>query len=382
MWKGRYRCRGMRHHRRVTALLLLVSFVLIVVGALLFTNAVEWLGERLNLGESAVGSLLAAVGTALPESLIPAVAVLGGQPGSEEVAIGAIIGAPFLLGTVAMIVIGVSALAFRKRREKGREISADPRGMQRDLIFFLIFFAAGVALGGFGLSHGVRIAAAVVLVLAYIAYAIRTVRKGGDSGGEELQALIFHRSAGQNPANWRMVVQLLVGLGGIVGGAELFVEEVIKISESLGIGALVLSLVLAPLATELPEKANSILWVRDDKDSLAVGNVSGAMAFQATMPVAFGLAFTEWSLDPVALAAGGVGVLGGAVALVALRRRSFGPVPILAWTGLFGAFLVFAAVAPSPEEAPPPGPPPGAPLVPGVPPPPGGAPVPAPAPAP
>jgi cation:H+ antiporter len=373
----------MRHDRAVTALLLLVSFVLIVAGALLFTNAVEWLGERLNLGQSAVGSLLAAVGTALPESLIPAVAVLSGQPGSTDVAIGAIIGAPFLLGTVAMIVIGVSALVFRKRREKGREISADPRGMQRDLVFFLIFFAAGVALGGFGLSRGIRIAAAVVLVLAYIAYAIRTVRKGGDSGGDELQPLIFHRSAGQHPANWRMALQLLVGLGGIVGGAELFVEEVIKVSESLGIGALVLSLVLAPLATELPEKANSILWVRDDKDSLAVGNVSGAMAFQATLPVAFGLAFTEWSLEAAALVAGGIAVLGGAVALIALRRRSFGPVPIIAWTALFAAFVVFAVVGPSSEGAPPPGAPPqGGPPVPGAPPPPGGAPAPAPAPAP
>ena len=344
----------------MTVLLLLVSFVLIVVGALLFTNAVEWAGERLNLGESAVGSLLAAVGTALPESLIPAVAVLSGQPGSEEVAIGAIIGAPFLLGTLAMVLIGVSALAFRKRRERGREISADRRGMQRDLIFFVVFFAAGVALGGFELSYGVKVAAAVVLVIAYIAYAVRTVRKGGDSGGEELQALIFHRSAGQQPASWRIVVQLLIGLALIVGGAELFVEEVIKISESLGIGALVLSLVLAPLATELPEKANSILWVRDDKDALAVGNVSGAMAFQATLPVAFGLAFTQWSLDPTALVAGAVGVLGGAVALIALRRGSFGPIPVIAWTVLFAGFLVFAAVAPSPEQAPPPAPAPGA----------------------
>lgn len=365
----------------MTVVLLLVSFVLIVAGALLFTNAVEWAGQRLNLGESAVGSLLAAVGTALPESLIPIVALVGGQEGSVDVAIGSIIGAPFLLGTLAMLVIGASALIYRGRREHGRGIRADQRSMQRDIGFFLVFFSAGIGVGAIGPSTTVRIVAAVVLVLAYFGYGIRTVRKGGGSeGGDELRALIFDRKAESGPQGWRIILQLIVGLGGIVGGAELFVEEVVGIAESLGVGPLVLSLILAPLATELPEKANSILWVRDDKDSLALGNVTGAMAFQASVPVAFGLAFTEWSLDPAAIAAGVAGILGGILAIVALRRRSFGVLPVLGWSALFVGFLVFVALMPSAQgQAPPPGPPPAS-----LPPPPGGAPAPpvAPAPAP
>ncbi|HNC05350.1 MAG TPA: hypothetical protein PLS38_03490, partial [Solirubrobacterales bacterium] len=59
-------------------LLLLFSFAIILTGALLFTNAIEWLGHKLNLGEGAVGSILAAVGTAMPETLIPIVAIIGG----------------------------------------------------------------------------------------------------------------------------------------------------------------------------------------------------------------------------------------------------------------------------------------------------------------
>ena len=101
----------------MTVLLLLASFVLIIGGAILFTNAVEWAGRKLNLGEGPVGSLLAAVGTALPESLIPIVAVLAGAEG-EEVAIGAIIGAPFMLGTVAMMLIAGAALFYSKSREQ------------------------------------------------------------------------------------------------------------------------------------------------------------------------------------------------------------------------------------------------------------------------
>jgi len=71
-------------------LLLLVSFAIVLAGALLFTGAVEWIGHELKVGEGAVGSILAAVGTATPETLIAIVALIQAEEGSEDVAIGAI----------------------------------------------------------------------------------------------------------------------------------------------------------------------------------------------------------------------------------------------------------------------------------------------------
>ena len=97
------------------------------------------------------------------------------------------------------------------------------------------------------------------------------------------------RNGGEPPT--RLIgLQLAVGLAAIVGGAHLFVEEMIHVAKSIGVEPLVLSLILAPLATELPEKANSFFWVREGKDSLALGNITGAMVFQSTIPIAFGLA--------------------------------------------------------------------------------------------
>lgn len=362
----------------MTYVLLAISFALILAGAFLFTNAVEWLGQKLNLGQSAVGSLLAAVGTALPESLIPIVALVGGSGGAESVAIGSIIGAPFLLATLAMILIGGSALVYQRRREHGKEVYPDRRATRRDLLFFVVLFAVGIGVG-LGVPSVVRYVLAGVLVVAYIIYTLRTIQKGGGAGGEELAPLYFQRSA-EDPATWRVVAQNLVGLGLIVAGAELFVGEVTVIAESLGVSPLILSLLLAPLATELPEKANSILWMRDNKDSLALGNVTGAMVFQSAIPVAVGLVFTEWALDPPALVAGFAGVAGGLVAIVALWRSRFGLPYILAWSALLAGFLAFIVFQPS-GQAPPPGavPPPG---VPAPPPPPGGGPVPAPVPPP
>ena len=113
-------------------LLLLASFAVILAGALLFTNAVEWAGHRLELGEGATGSVLAAVGTAMPETLLPIVAILEGSEGSEDVAVGAIIGAPFLLATIAMALVGISALDLQRparagHRARRRYRDAGPR---------------------------------------------------------------------------------------------------------------------------------------------------------------------------------------------------------------------------------------------------------------
>src|SRR5919107_4004271 len=104
------------------ALLLLFSFAVVLAGALLFTNAVEWIGHKLNIGEGAVGSVLAAVGTAMPETLIAIVALLSVNEGSEDVAIGAIVGAPFLLSTLAMGLVGLFAFLYRDKREQGVEL--------------------------------------------------------------------------------------------------------------------------------------------------------------------------------------------------------------------------------------------------------------------
>ena len=324
------------------AAFLVFSFAVILAGALIFTNAVEWAGHRLGLGEGATGSVLAAVGTAMPETLIPIVAIIGGAEGSEDVAVGAIIGAPFLLATIAMALVGVSAHLFRSRRAQGMRLTADVETLDRDLLFFLVFFAAGLLVGTV-VPDALHIPLAVVFAVAYVVYVRATLRGGGEvQEAESIRPLYMDRSAGDEPQTITIWLQFLVGLGAIVGGAHLFVEELISVADSLGVEPLVLSLVLAPLATELPEKANSFFWVRDGKDSLALGNITGAMVFQSTIPIAFGLALTDWDLDRFAVVSGVLGVIGGLIAYWALRLRGrFEWPPVIAWSGLFGAFLAY-----------------------------------------
>jgi cation:H+ antiporter len=329
------------------AFLLAVSFAVILAGALLFTNAVEWIGHRLELGEGAVGSLLAAVGTAMPETLIAIVALIGAAEGADQVAIGAIVGAPFLLGTLAMGLVGLFAYLYRERRAQGLELKAHRPTLERDLLFFLFFFAISLALA-WGAPDALRIPVGILVILAYPLYIARTLRGAGEVQDEEtLNPLIFERrpERREDPGLVLCVIQLLVGLGAMVGGAHLFVEELLHIAESLGVEAVVLALILAPLATELPEKVNSFFWVRDGKDSLALGNITGAMVFQSTIPVGIGLVFTKWELGTNAAISVVLGLAGGFLAYEVLHRRGrFGLPAVITWFALYAAFIVVVAV--------------------------------------
>ncbi|MEO7198559.1 MAG: sodium:calcium antiporter [Solirubrobacterales bacterium] len=327
-------------------LLLLVAFAVILGGALAFTNAVEWLGNKLSIGEGAVGSLLAAVGTAMPETLIPIVAVIGGSAGAEDVAIGAIVGAPFLLATLAMLLVGVASHTYQGRRDQGKELEPHDETVSRDIVLFLAFGTVGLLLG-LGAPRWLHYAFVPVMLIAYGLYVRATLKSGGDTQEQEtINPLYLHRSAGDDPSMIRVLIQFIAALAAIFVGAQLFVTELEEVAKSLGLEVIVLSLILAPLATELPEKINSFIWTREGKDSLAMGNITGAMVFQTMIPVAFGLAATDWDLDRYAILSIILGLGGGAVALYALRRRGrFTRGAMLAWISLYGVFVAYVLLA-------------------------------------
>jgi len=315
--------------------LLIGSFLLLLAGAEIFTNGIEWLGHRLGVSESATGSILAAVGTALPETMIPVIAIFqqqaGGGTAADEVGVGAILGAPFMLATIAMFLVGSSVLYFRNRRVFGPEMHFNSKSTRRDLGFFLVGYSLAF-LAALVPWRSVSIGIGVLLVLLYVGYLVLSLRSGElieVEGLDELHLglMIYNvltripgpfpkRKHGKDPNRLLVLLQTMIALGIIIGGAHLFVSEVQWASrEVLGIPAAVVALLLAPLATELPEKFNSVLWISRDKDTLALGNITGAMAFQGTLPVTLGILFTSWNLS---LDWGTTGFLNGFSAILAI----------------------------------------------------------------
>jgi cation:H+ antiporter len=336
-----------------SALLTVIGFVValgvILLGAAFFTNAVEMLGSRLGMRQGAVGSLLAAVGTALPESMIAVVAIMepvvmgGAREEGAMIGVGAILGAPFMLATLALFVVGASALAFRRRREQGSVLRIDEATIGRDMGYFLVFFALAAGVGLLDLPIYLKALAALVLVIGYAQYVRQTLVSGDHL--EEVPEKLLLLPGRPNPPLVAVVFQTLASLGLIVVGAHFFVDAVKHAAEGLGLPAGLIALVLAPLATELPEKFNSIFWMRDGKDTLAVGNMTGAMMFQSTIPVTFGILFTPWNLAPLDLFAVALALAsGGFVYLMLGRTKKLRAGHLMVGGAFYAAFVVGAVL--------------------------------------
>lgn len=285
------------------ALLFLVSVAVTLGGCALFTNAIEWLGKRLGIAEGAVGSILAAIGTTLPETSIPIIAIFFGEgPEEVEVGLGAILGAPFMLSTLVLPILALLLVLYARAGKRTARFHLNYREVITDLTFFMIGY--GVALGcAFVPSRLVHILVAIGLIGLYIYYMRLKFSATDEEEGEgsKLEPLLFAKSAG-TPSHLMIGLQALIGLAGLILGAHLFVTAAETMAGALSMSPLILALLLAPLATELPEMSNSFLWLYRKKDRLAVANVTGAMVFQGTFPVSLGLLGTEWAIAPSALA--------------------------------------------------------------------------------
>jgi cation:H+ antiporter len=333
-------------------LILVLAFVVILAGAELFTNGIEWFGHKLGLAEGAVGSVLAAVGTALPETMIPIIAIgVSTGPSSSEVGVGAILGAPFMLATLAMFVTGVAVLIAGRGRPTGDVMQVNTEVLGHDMRTFGVAYA--IAIGAAFLPVDpvwLKWIVAVVLIGIYAWYVKGHFEADPDTDAEDLLPLRLHRldrgARRANPAVPRLRVvnlQVLLALVLIVVGAAFFVDSVEHIAAELHVDGTLLALVIAPIATELPEKANSVIWVRLGKDTLAMGNITGAMVFQSTIPTVVALVFAPhaWVAAPgsyTAFASAGIAFLSAGLVFIPMARRG-----VLRGRGLLVGGLFYVA---------------------------------------
>jgi cation:H+ antiporter len=359
----------------VDIVLLVGSLALILVAAELFTNGIEWLGHRLNLAEGAVGSVLAAVATATPETLIPVIAILGpvivggtATDASQAVGVGAILGAPFMLSTLAMFVTGVAIVIFARRGRRTTDLRVNTGVLGRDVAFFLVGY--GVAIGTAFLPSELAwlkwVAAAGLFVLYAVYVRLHFTDTPEESEADALPKLHItrvqplrdrafleidhfpggHSISGREPRLPIIAVQVVLALALIIVGAQVFVGAVEHLSTVIGLEPTILALIIAPIATELPEKFNSVLWVRNGKDTLAMGNITGAMVFQSCLPTVLGLLFTTWTFteeSAIAFASAGFAIAATIIIFGNMLRTG----KLSAWTLLIGGpfYLLYVYLA-------------------------------------
>ena len=333
----------------VQAFSLLFGLGLILLAAEFFTNGIEAFGRHFSFSQAVVGSIFAAVGTALPETILPVVAIfMYGGASAREIGVGAILGAPFMLATLAFFLVGitVSAAAFAKKRRF--EIMVEAHSIKRDLIFFLAMYSTAIILPLLG-GKVLLVPISCALVAGYMLYAYMTFR-GESAEMEHAEGMYAWRIvkrlkrsvSGEQPPLFLILVQILLALAVMIKGAHTFVHSLEQVSVRFGMNPLLFSLLLAPVATELPEKFNSVTWTWKGRDTLALGNITGAMVFQSTFPVSVGLLFTEWQITGMALLSAIFAIISSVAVLgVILVQRRISP-----FSMLFGGvlYLIYATV--------------------------------------
>jgi len=327
------------HSLWINFALLIGSAVAIYLSCELFVNGVEWLGHQLAVGQKATGSILAAFGTALPESVVTLVAVaFGGSVAAKQLGIGAALGGPLALATIAYATVGIVLLLSRRELPRTPEILADFRILSRDQGWFLGIFVVKIGLGLIAFTWKPWLG--ILFLAAYGLYIRQEMSAPAGADELEIEPLTFARHAAV-PGLAITLTQTLLALAIIFAASHLFVSQLGAVGPALGLKPQLVALLLSPIATELPETMNAIIWVRQGKYRLALANISGSMMIQATIPTAFGLIWTSWLLAPPLLVAAGVTALGVAIMFFAFGR-GFVSRGLLAAMG--SLYLLFASL--------------------------------------
>jgi cation:H+ antiporter len=316
----------------VTVLLLTASLLLILAACYVFVNAIECLGKACNLHQGIIGSIFAAIGTALPETMIPIIAILFTKGNSaHDVGIGAIAGAPFMLGTLGFFVTGAAALIYAMLGKRVKSFNVDSKIICKDLAFFLLIYGIAIATTFFHEIIWLKTIIACMLLASYAFYLKLIVSSDADLL-ENVENLYLKKYLGMKENMFWISIQLSVALVIIIFGANLFIKYVQTLALSIGVSPLILSLIITPIATELPEKLNSIIWVGRGKETLALGNITGAMVFQSCFPVVFGMICTPWHLEGMTLVSAGLAL--SSASLIFLWMKIFKKLtPVMLLTG-------------------------------------------------
>lgn len=327
----------------LTLTLFFVSAGAIYLACEYFVNGIEWFGRRMNLGATAVGSVLAAFGTALPESAVTFMAVVfGTTPAQKDIGVGAAMGGPLVLATLAYAVVGL-ALIFHHRR-LGREtyqVRADYARMSRDQAAFLAVFVVKVALGL--VAFAIKPWLGVLFLAAYAIYVWREIQASDTAPEEEEIEPLKIRPAVAEPSLGWAGLQSVLALVVIGIASHVFVGQLEAIGTALHWSPHLVALLLSPVATELPETMNALIWVRQGKERLALANISGAMMIQATIPSALGIFFTPWRFDSPLLAAGIVTALAIVYLWHLFRRGAVDGRALVTVSLLYAVFAVLVA---------------------------------------
>ncbi len=265
---------------------LVALIVVIGICAEAFTRTLDELGDVYGLDQHVIGSVFAAVATTLPETLVPLMALVVHH--NTQIALGATVGSFLILSTLALAIIGI---VLRLKKGVGAQLHV-PNEIHADLKWFIAFCSFGLILSFLHNHHIIQVTGAVVLLGLYAARLRGILKK---SKKDRLQQKSKRESIPKKKI-WILASRMFFLIVALTTASSYFVDALHQVHSFLG-NELMMALVFSPLATELPEKLNSILWVLRGRETAAIANITGALVYQASVLTAINILIGQWYIN-------------------------------------------------------------------------------------
>ena len=320
---------------------MLGSLIAVFIASLLFVNALEWLGNRLNLGSSFVGAVLSPIFTSLPELIVILIAILSniGEAG-QEVGIGTIFGEPFMASGLSYSLVGIAVVIGYLAKKRASTTLVIDKTLSIPYIFIIVLFPL-VLIPGFVHIASLKYLFGAGFLAIFILYMRLMYRRRTAEQIGEVEDLTFARLAPKTRSH-RMIVlalQLSISIALLYFGSRYLVSSVVTISQVMNISPLGLAMIVVPAATALPETITALIWGYRGKDTLSIASLVGEKALYSTFYPALGLFLTSWVLDIHAVYSVIVTTIISLVLLYYVTKQR------LPWYTLFFGFAFFISYA-------------------------------------
>jgi len=240
--------------------LVLSGFALLIAGGEIMVRGAVAIARRLNVPPVVVGLTIVAIGTSAPELTVSIDAVLKGAP---DIATGNVVGSNL---SNILLVLGAAALI--------SPVQAAPELIRRDGMVMVGSAALLTGLAQVGVIDWITGAIMVSLFVVYIVYCYWAEQTKGDTG--EVNAVESEEFSGAQQGLLVASGMFLIGLAGVVYGADLLVDGSVTLAREFGVPEAVIALSVVAIGTSLPELAVSVIAAFKGRSDVAVGNIIGS----------------------------------------------------------------------------------------------------------
>lgn len=280
-------------------LLFIVGSALVVLGADWLVDGASAVARRSGLSEFVIGATIVGIGTSMPEFVVSGIAAIQGSAG---MAVGNVCGSN-LFNT--LLILGVTALILPLNYTRGN--------IRRDIplcigvsALFLLFACLPAGNPDLNRREG------IILLLGFAAYLWYNFKSGKESGEEA-------ETKKEAMPLWKMILLILIGLGGLIGGGQLFVDSAVSIAQRLQVPESVIGITIVAFGTSLPELAVCVAAAVKGRAQMAIGNILGSNISNILLIIGFSATVSPLAIDSV----NALGILLAAVAAVLLMLSMF-----------------------------------------------------------